>query len=153
MAKKEKGRPDQIGTPQKATVAPVRRNGKELEGKPQSQTDGPASLKPIRLAVSAVNRERTASIRERDSIGRSGRTIGRRAITVGWRRVHQGCKIIRMKYGRIEGGARAGTTDKTDRWGYEERTARVDVVSAKAAGDIPFYLSHGTLVQQVGEGC
>ena len=29
---KEKGRPDWIGTPRKATVARVRRNGKKLEG-------------------------------------------------------------------------------------------------------------------------
>jgi hypothetical protein len=42
--RKEKGRPDPIGTPWKATVAPVRRNGKELEGEPQSKPNVPVEL-------------------------------------------------------------------------------------------------------------
>ena len=43
-AENKKRAPDLNGTPWKATVAPNRRNGKELEGEAQSQTDVAAEL-------------------------------------------------------------------------------------------------------------
>jgi len=61
--KKEKGRSVPARAPRNATVAPVRRNGKLLEGEAQAQTDVAAELVQIWLAVLAVDgdRKRTSS--------------------------------------------------------------------------------------------
>src|SRR6266852_2978119 len=68
-----------------ATVAPVRRNGKELEREAQADTDGAARLKPVWMAVLAVHRQWTSPIREGG--------------------IHQGCSVILMKGSRVEGRA------------------------------------------------
>ncbi len=57
VVEKQKGRPDFIGAPWKTTVAPVGRNGKELEGETQTETDVAAELVQIRLPVLAVDRD------------------------------------------------------------------------------------------------
>src|SRR5229473_1845156 len=126
--RKRKGAPIRSRRPRKAAIAPVWRYRKELELKPYRQANGPASLIPIWQAVSAVNRKRAAS---------GARRWACRARRC---RVHQSRKVIRMKCGCIEGSAIAGN-----------KAAWRDVVKVKAAGDIPFHLSHGTLVQQVAD--
>src|SRR5260370_36906154 len=52
------------GTPWTATVAPVRRNGKELEREAQADTDSAARLKPVWVAVLSVHRQWTSAISE-----------------------------------------------------------------------------------------
>src|SRR5260370_12140568 len=124
VLQKEKGRPDEIGTPWKATVAPVRRTGKELEGEPQPQTDITAKLEQIGLAVLAVDSEGTTSR------GRIRRCV-----------VQQGRNVIRMLSCRVEGTAIA-----------DEKTARRDEARGKVGVNLRGACSGCPPVEQVIEG-
>jgi len=59
IGKKKGGRVNQAA--RTATVAPMRRHRRKLEGEPQTQTDVPADLEQNGLAVLAVERDRTCA--------------------------------------------------------------------------------------------